>query len=92
MIFAILTWGKSTERIAATTPNASGLDLISAIANGNSLTFPYVPDFHDLNDSPGTFLRHRLTPGSAGWSTTAMADGLRSVEFGVVRVRPHGRA
>ena len=28
LIFAILTWGKSTERIAATTPGTSGLDLI----------------------------------------------------------------
>jgi hypothetical protein len=72
LIFAILTWGKSTERIAATTPSTSGLDLILPATTGSSPTFPTVPDFQDLNDSPGTFLRYRLTPGSSDWTTAAM--------------------
>ncbi len=73
LLFAVLTWGKSTERIAARTPSTSGLDFILPSANGTSPPFPSVPDFQDLNDSPGTFLRYRLTPGSGDWTTVAMA-------------------
>lgn len=73
LIFAILTWGKSTERIAATTPSTAGLDFILPAQHGASTIFPSVPDFQDLNDSPGTFLRYRLTPGSGDWVTIAIA-------------------
>ncbi|MES1213102.1 MAG: DUF3592 domain-containing protein [Singulisphaera sp.] len=73
LLLAVLTWGKSTERIAATAPNASSLDLILPTPGTGTQLFPSVPDPQDLNDSPGTFLKYRLTPGTGGWTTAAIA-------------------
>jgi hypothetical protein len=73
LILALWTWGKSTERLAATTQNAPGLDYFLPSQATSPQPFPFVPDPHALNDSPGTFLAYRLTPGTAGWSTAALA-------------------
>jgi hypothetical protein len=73
LALAVLTWGKSTERIAATTQNTSNLDFLLPTPAAPAQPFPFVPDPHQLNDSPGTFLSYRLTPGTAVWSTAAIA-------------------
>ncbi|HEY1603717.1 MAG TPA: DUF3592 domain-containing protein [Pirellulales bacterium] len=73
LIYTILTWGKSTERIAASAQHAPGLDFFLPPQNATADPYPFVPDPQDLNDSPGTVLAYRLPPGTGGWSLVATA-------------------
>jgi len=70
LAYAMLTWGKSTERLAASGGRATGLELLLP-AYGTE-EFPYVPDPHDLNDSPGTRLKYRLPTGTGRWRLLAI--------------------
>lgn len=71
--YAVMTWGKSTERIAATGAHPPGLDYFLPTANTADEPFPFVPDPQNLNDSPGTILAYRLPPGFARWNLAAIA-------------------
>jgi hypothetical protein len=74
LIYSILTWGKSTERLAATAQTTPGLDFFMPPAkNAPPDPFPNVPNPQQSNDSPGTFLAYRLPAGTAGWSLVATA-------------------
>jgi hypothetical protein len=68
LIFVVLTWGKSTERLSAGSQRPSGLDLFQTPSRGGpAAQFPFVPDPDELGDSPGTLLAHRLPPAKAEW-------------------------
>jgi len=68
LVFVVLTWDKSTERLSAGAQRQSGMDLFQAHARGGmSEQFPFVPNPDDLGDSPGTLLAHRLPPANAEW-------------------------
>jgi len=73
LIYTVLTWGKSTERLAATSQHTPGLDFFMPPEN-NAVAepFPFVPNPQQSNDSPGTYLAYRLPPGTGGWSLAAM--------------------
>jgi hypothetical protein len=70
LAYTMLTWGKSTERLAAAGGRAPGLELLLP-AYGTE-EFPFVPDPHDLNDSPGTRLKYRLPTGTGRWRMVAI--------------------
>ena len=73
LIFAVLTWGKSSERIAATGQRPAGLDFLLPAHDAASRPYPFVPDAQDLNDSPGIELAYRLPPASGRWILSIVA-------------------
>ncbi len=66
LLHAMLHWGKSAERRAATTFLAGERELLFAAGNHY---FPTVPRGADMTNSPGTKLNYRLPmAGSPGWA------------------------
>lgn len=63
LVYTLLNFGKSTERRVTIAQRASELDLLKE-QPGEPRAFPYVPDFGDISDSPGTTLAHRLPMAS----------------------------
>jgi hypothetical protein len=72
LIYTVLTWGKSNERLAATAQLTPALDYFRPAQSPTAEPFPFVPNPQQSNDSPGTFLAYRLPPGTGGWSLAAM--------------------
>ena len=70
LAYTMLTWGKSTERLAATGGRATGLELL--LPPYGTEEFPFVPDPQDLNDSPGTQLKYRLPTSTGRWRLLAI--------------------
>ncbi|MBI2823186.1 MAG: DUF3592 domain-containing protein [Planctomycetia bacterium] len=70
LAYVLLTWGKSTERLAATGQRPAGLDLFKARGDATP-KYPFVPDPEELNDSPGTNLAYRLPAGTGEWNLLA---------------------
>ncbi len=73
LAYALMTWGKSTERIAAAGPHPPGLDFFLPATVPADQPFPFVPDSQNLNNSPGTILAYRLPPGFVGLNLAAIA-------------------
>ena len=73
LIYAGLSWGKSTERRAALVNRAVKF----APTNGNGKSdFPHIPGGTDVTNSPGTTLAFRLPVRAAtGWMLSGWAAG-----------------
>lgn len=67
LVYALLTWGTSSERRALRVQRARAAELFSG--NGRSRSaLPYVPLGTDIVNSPGTRMRYRLPlAGSSAW-------------------------
>ncbi len=74
LIYTLLTWGKSSERLAATaTQHPPGIDFFLPPQRAHDEEFPFLPDLQDWNNSPGTFLAYRLPAGTSQWGLWATA-------------------
>ena len=95
LLFSVLRWGKSTERISAMSRQSTTRDLFEPPPAAGP-KFPNVPDAAKLTDSAGTTLAFRLPTESARWGLLAMLvfclfwNGLMSV-FVTMAVRGHLR-
>jgi hypothetical protein len=67
LTYALLHWGKSAERRAATTRTGPAQELLELPSEFDP-EFPQVPDGSEITSSPGTRLAYRLPlSGSPGW-------------------------
>lgn len=93
LIYAVLHWGKSAERLAVFNQRVQERDFFGV--GGEQSSYPSIPPGADMTNSPGTRLRFRLpTAASPGWQMIGILtacifwNGLVSV-FVVIAIRSH---
>lgn len=72
LIYALLTWGTSSERRALRVQRTRPSELFSGNGRGRA-ALPYVPPGTDIVNSPGTRMRYRLPlAGSSAWRISVL--------------------
>ncbi|HWA97382.1 MAG TPA: DUF3592 domain-containing protein [Pirellulales bacterium] len=71
LVYTLLNWNKSTERRAVWARKAAELDPLETMLDANA-SFPHVPGYTHLTNSPGTTLRFRLPPAAPSWPLISM--------------------